>query len=994
MGYPPKIVLLLAVLLFPFAARAQTANVSTNGNANTPAKVEKAAEVLSRARTLYSEEGPKVAFPEFEKALTLFRNERDRLGEAITLGLIGNCYKKFGGFPKALDYLQRALALKRELGERAEAGKTLSHLGLLYWEMGQYPPAIEHFNKAIDLGSELHDRVLEASARNNLGLVYDELGEYRKSLEEYNRALELYRGTNFERGISDTIGNIGGKHLLLGEYGEALRYYQQALEIDERTNLKPGMSLDLQNIALCYVGMGRVPDAIETFDRSIKLANEAGLKKEAADSQKGKGSALVQVGKYTEALNQYRAALQVYEAAGLKQQLIEGLGDLGNLELRLGDAASAEKEFRRALDLSRTINHPRGVTMNLIALGDLEWRRKRYTEARALHRDALARANAAGDQGSAAAAGIQLALSERSLGNLENAANEAQKAADIGRATQAQPIAGEALFALGEIARTGGHQEGALKNFAAAREIAANIANPELSWRVDFGRGQTLESLNQNEAALAAYRSAIKTIEQVRNELREERFRASYIEDKYQVYVALVELLLTLGRADEAFLVSEKLRARSYLDLLSRGQTPLRNPAQRQTETTLKNRIRQLQQNIEAETAKPIPDQKRQVVDLFSRELAEAERNYQNFVDDLRSSEPDYAAARSLSAPTGLEVKKKLSPGTALVEYVLAENSLSIFVLRADGLRAMTVPIDAANLRARVELLRSLMVRHQTEEWKLPAEKLYQVLIAPVEDAGWLRGTERLYLVPHAILHYVPFAALRQTANGRDNLLVDKFVLGYLPAAAALISGSSSTGSSNSMLAMAPANARLQFTQQESRSVSTFFPKHHTLLLGARATESSFKNLAGDYDVIHLATHGYFNKLNPLLSGVLLERDAQDDGRLEVHEIFELQLHAQLVTLSACDTALGSGYFAEVPAGDDIVGLTRAFLFAGSPSVLATLWEVNDRSAVRFMQGFYGQLGKGDKAAALAKVQREMRARGSYRHPYYWASFVMVGSMN
>ncbi|MGI9166062.1 MAG: CHAT domain-containing protein [Pyrinomonadaceae bacterium] len=886
-----------------------------------------------------------MALPEFEKALALFRADKDRLGEAITLGLIGNCYKRFAEFPRALEYLQLALTKKRELGERAEEGKTLSHLGLLYWEMGQYPQAIEHFTRAIGLGNQLNDRILEASSRNNLGLVYDELGEYRRSLDEYNKALELYRGTNFERGVSDTIGNIGGKHLLLGEYGEALRYYQQALAIDERGNLKPGMSLDLQNIALCYIGMGRLPEALESFDRSIRLANEAGLKKEEADSQKGKGSALVQLGKYTEALKQYRQALAVYEKAGLKQQLIEGLGDLGNLELRLGDAASAENEFRRALDLSREINHPRGVTINLIALGDLEWRRKRYTEAGALYRDALARATAAGDQASVAAAGIQLALAERSLGHLENAAREAQKAAEIGRATQARPIQGEALFALGQIARAGGHHEDALKNFAAAREIVTQTGNPELSWRLDFGRGQALESLNQNDAALAEYRSAIKTIEQVRNELREDRFRGGYIEDKYQVYVALVELLLKLGRVDEAFLFAERLRARSYLDLLGRGRAPIRTEAQRQTDATLRNRIKQLQQKIEEETVKPAPDQKRQVFDLFSGELAAAERDYQSFIDDLRSSDPGYASVRALKVSTSAEIVQRLNRGTALIEYVLAENSLSIFVVRPDGLRAMTIPINAANLSARIELLRSLMTRHRTEEWKLPAERLYQTLIAPVEEAGWLQGIESLYLVPHAILHYIPFAALRLPRD-RDQLLVDKYVLAYLPAAAALPLGGSSTIDSNSMLAMAPSSARLQFTQQESRSVSTFFPKRHTLLLGARATESSFKSLAGRYDVIHLATHGYFNKLNPLLSGLLLEADATDDGRLEVHEIFELQLQAQLVTLSACDTALGSGYFAEVPAGDDIVGLTRAFLFAGSPSVLATLWEVNDQSAV------------------------------------------------
>jgi len=143
-----------------------------------------------------------------------------------------------------------------------------------------------------------------------------------------------------------------------------------------------------------------------------------------------------------------------------------------------------------------------------------------------------------------------------------------------------------------------------------------------------------------------------------------------------------------------------------------------------------------------------------------------------------------------------------------------------------------------------------------------------------------------------------------------------------------------------------------------------------------------------------VATHGYFNKFNPLLSGLELEADGREDGRLEVHEILGLRLNARLVVLSACDTALGGGYFAEVPAGDDIVGLTRAFLFAGSPSVVASLWAVNDRSTMRLMSGFYGRLARSGKAGALAAVQRDLIGRGGRdSHPYYWAAFVLVGQM-
>jgi CHAT domain-containing protein len=126
-----------------------------------------------------------------------------------------------------------------------------------------------------------------------------------------------------------------------------------------------------------------------------------------------------------------------------------------------------------------------------------------------------------------------------------------------------------------------------------------------------------------------------------------------------------------------------------------------------------------------------------------------------------------------------------------------------------------------------------------------------------------------------------------------------------------------------------------------------------------------------------------------------LERGRGTDGLLQVHEVMELKLHARLVTLSACDTALGSGYFSEMPAGDEFVGLTRAFMTAGSRAVMATLWEVNDHSTGQFMVDFYRRMPAMGKARALTAAQQAMRAKGGrYSQPYFWAPFVLVGSMN
>ena len=200
------------------------------------------------------------------------------------------------------------------------------------------------------------------------------------------------------------------------------------------------------------------------------------------------------------------------------------------------------------------------------------------------------------------------------------------------------------------------------------------------------------------------------------------------------------------------------------------------------------------------------------------------------------------------------------------------------------------------------------------------------------------------------------------------------------------------------MLTISPERSLLSHASEEAIAVNALFGPDSKALVGKAATESAFKYEAANYSLLHLATHGYFNKFNPLLSGLELEADTTNDGQLELHEILGLHLNADLVTLSACQTGLGSGHFAEIPAGDDFVGLTRAFLYAGSASVMATLWEVDDASTLELMKIFYGGLMKAtkheDKATALAIAQRSFLSSDDYKHPYFWAPFILVGEMS
>ncbi|MHB8654055.1 MAG: CHAT domain-containing protein [Terriglobia bacterium] len=952
------------------------------------AQAPSAEEILAHARQTAAQGDPRAALPEFDRALALYQTQHDPHGEAQTLNAIGNTYENLGDFDKALDYLHRALAIKQELGDRLEEGKTLSNLGLVFWDQADYPKAIEHFNRSLQIAREVKDQKLEGTVLNNLGLVYDEMGEYTRSLDYYKQALEIQRGIHFERGESNTLGNIGGVQLNLGRYRAALPYYQQALEIDERLKLKRGASLDLGNIAQCQIGMGQLGEAVHTFDRALTLAREAGAKKDEADWHKGKGSAYISLGKYDLARAEYRQAVEIYENAGLKQPLIEGLEDDGNLHEQLGDSASAEKDFRRALDLSRSIGHPRGVTASLMSLGDLEWRRKRYAQAAALYQESYARAQDSDDRGAMATSLVSLALALRDQGRLSEARQKAQQALEIARQTGAALTEAQALYALGELALKNKDAQGAIDQYSAGMKIAQTAGNTELEWRLDYGKGQALESLGRDEDAVAAYQQAVEIIEGVRNQLAEERFQAGYIEDKYQVYVALVRLLLKKGKTGQAFLFSEKLRALSFLELVNRNPPPTAN----QKEAELRSRIQELQRAIKEEYEKAPPQRRGAALEMFSRNLAQTERDYQALLDDLRGTQQENAAVRGLTVPSTKQMQSELPADSALIEYIVGDESVSIFVLTKANLRALTVPVKAGDLEAKVELFRGLIAREGGKDWMKPGKSLRHLLIEPVEKDGWLAGVTRVVMVPHGVLQYLPFAALPRLSGAGSRMLVQDYVVDYLPAASALVYAPKTQDPKGNLFALAPSSSRLRFAPQEARSVGSFYPAHSLVLVGAGATKLAFEQQAENFKIIHLAAHGFFDPVNPIFSGVDLQPDKHDDGRLRVYEIFRLHIHARLVTLSACETALGSGYFSEYPAGDDIVGLTRAFLYAGSSSVMASLWEVNDRSTLDFMRSFYSNLQRTDEASALRKAQLAMiESHDRYSQPYFWAPFVLVG---
>jgi CHAT domain-containing protein/Tfp pilus assembly protein PilF len=948
---------------------------------------------LEAAVALYRAEGADRALPEFRHLAAEFANGAQRRNHAAALHYVGESHWRLGQYAEAHRHLDQALAVERAAGDRVGEGKTLNVLGLLAWDEGDYEQATARFREAGSIARSVGDRRLEGASLNNLGLVQDELGEYDTSLDTYQKVLEIYREADFPRGVGDTLGNIGGVYLLLGRFREAQRYYEQALAISERLESKPSMSQDQGNIGLCLLGLGEIDAAIGRFDRAIALASQAGMRQDEAYWIRQKGNGLIQKGRYAEGLAAHRAALLVYENVGAQTELAIGLHDMGRLHLLLGDADSAERYFSRTLDLAREIGLSRGVTQSLLALGDLSFRRRKLDAAASQFEQARQRATGSGERHLAAESLLRLAFVHRERQQIARAEREVDDALAIARDITARSIEAEALLARAELDRRGGRLQEARNGFDAAQAALAKSGDPELLWQIHFGRARTLEALGDRPGAVKSLRAAVTLIESVRSRLQEPRFRSGYVEDKYEVYVELARLQLLLGRTDDAFDTAERLRARNYAELLGGRVAISLSTEERRIEATLRERMRRLRRAIEDERVDERPAHRQRAVDRLSSELLAAERDYQAFLDDRSSAAS--GSTPVMVVPALDNIRRRLARDEALVEYLVGPRSLVTFVVTADHLTATTTEVSRADLSARVALLRDLIQRPGDARWLKPAAGLSALLIDRLEDDGQLRGIRRLYVVPHGVLNYLPFALLGRERVGSPELLVDRYTLVHLPTAAALFHRPAGVVPIQSMLAVAPARSRLRHAPEEARSVHAMFGSGAQLLLGKTATESRFKSLAGEFRVLHLATHGDFNSFSPLMSGLELESDAVDDGLLQIHEILGLSLGAELVTLSACETALGSGYFADVPAADEFVGLTRAFLAAGSATVMATLWEVDDRASVEIMKRFYDRLnrlgGVTHAATALAATQRELRGSRDLGHPYFWAPFILAG---
>lgn len=903
---------------------------------------------------------------------------RDRLRvEAQSLHARGEALRA----PRKQEELREALVLFGQARERwRQAGdvdgevRTLFALGLTQRMLVDLEQALATWQEALRLKDALSDRGLEGVVLGARGLVHQMRGDLTAAEADLQSAAALFRRLGNLSMEGSVIAPGGRLALRLGEFDTALERLQRALEISRLTGNRLSEAVCLNDLGYLYQALGDAPRALPLFEQARALVRALGdERKEAAT-----------------------------------------LSNLARLHAAEGDAAKAQTAFAEALRIYRELGDRYGEALTLVSLGSAEADGRDFSRARESYEAALALHRVVGDRLGEATALSRLAALGIEEGELAGASHLFEESLEIRRRLGHRAGEADALYGLARVRLAEGELE-------TARQFAAGALTIVESLRTGLG------SLEMRASYLGSVHDYYLTEIEVLLRLHE---RAAHAQDPQHPQNPGFDRL--------ALESAERARARSLLDLLGPSPAGLR----RDIEPALAEKERSLRRLLAAKGEQQIrllarahdPEQ----AAAAARQIEELTRDYDLVRAEIGTKGPRLAELLRPRTLTSREIQALLDEKTLLLEYTLgAERSYLWLVSRDDvsvHVLAGRAEIESAarRLHGRLGAFPPRVAEDAAADWQAEAALLSRLVLGPV--AASLRQ-QRLAIVADGALQYVPFgvlglegipllrdhevvslpsasalAVLRDSRRPRSSPAGTVAVLAdpVFDAADARIAGrarAAPPAEREPALARSARDAeadggrfhlaRLPFSRIEAREILSLVPASRRLaaLDFDASLDTALGPELGRFRIVHFATHGLLNSVHPELSGIVLslvDRSGREQpGFLSLSGVFDLQLDADLVVLSGCQTALGKEVRAE-----GLIGLTRGFLYAGASAVVASLWKVDDAATAEFMRRFYGSLLGPEAlspAAALRRAQLEMRTQRRWQHPYFWAAFVLQG---
>jgi len=975
-----------------------------------------AAGVLREIGTAHGNSGQlDSARMELDICLRIYHALQEKTLEAHTLGgmaanfLNRETVKSFtiatGLFLKAADLYKNVSEKELERSAKENAGMSIYLMGLHLYGTNDSDNAVAVLESAHKMFSELGATSRLADTAKVLGFILQAKQKLREALVYLKEARELFHNLSDKQEEALVINNIGRALLELGDHYQAINILREGLAVGERVadsyQRKEVVEGLLTNLGEAYNLTSDFENAMSYYQQALKFVREGceRPKEKEAALLNNIGSIFDQIGDVDSSIDYLEQARKLYVDDPDVMQFDRD-SELGAILSGLGVAYAKKKDPVRAIGLLeeslklRKGKFPPGETATTLNLGMLYRDQGKDVQAIAFTRDAIKLSK---DNGFRLLEGV-------SLNNLAGLLIEEKK------------------------------YDEALTTLNSALTISDDTQNDDLKSDVLYHLGDLNEEQGKLIDAVNYYQKSVTASEQVRRRAGVGTFKETYFERTVGTYGKIAGLLLALDRPIEAFSYAERSKARSLLDLLNEAQAALKkgtDPKLIEEEDGLHAKLELILSALEsghsAEELVTLKQGKREI----ENQLIVTEQQ-------IRKNNPRYGALKN---PKLADVKSiqqiVLKPDEVLVEYLQKDNELYVFIIGKDGFATQTIKVSQAIIAQQVAaLLKPLRSGDPQNVNQSLSYSLYQGVFQPLEEkitrVNGNRAAQSLIIVPDGVLFYLPFEVLPRTATGTNNgtpddasnLMLSKYSLRYAPSASMLMTEVPHPSSSftKDLLAFAPfidertnqkppaervsdnplanrvAGGRdavantLPYSRGEIESISALFGKSDTKY-GTDALKTYFKSNSQGVHYLHLATHGYLDATHPMYSGVLFS-----DGMLRTHEIFNLSLDADLVVLSACETGLG-----DLKRGEGVIGLSRAFFSAGTPSLVVSLWNVADPSTAALMKRFYRNLTAGSmtKAQALREAKLWM-IKNSYhtdqlgnvtRHypPYYWAPFILIG---
>jgi len=879
--------------------------------------------------------------------------------------------------------------------------------------------AFRLYDSAREVAVQLKDQKRLAKTYYNIARSHSGLGNYDKATDAYLQSQKAFEAAASERDVIYILSDLGIISLLQERYADAREYSDASISLAERlkNSTAPagawpdafGIAGSLRTLAELSLRNGDINQAISQFHSAVNLLNELNRDRSydfyVTETYAGFGRVYTSAGDHVKAL----AALESARQTATTEQIPKVLNSLGYLYMEQEDYAQADAQFHQTLKIYRSTKNQKDELRVLLNLGVVQQRQGKYGEALALFRQSLdgATVTKVVDVEIAALEGIGVVLTAQS--RFDDALQALNKGLTIARETQDKMRQTELLWRTAQTYHQMQDQARAEQFAQDAAVLARAMHLPKLIFLATAMLGDAYAANNKTELAIKTLKDSIDELETLRDRVagREEGLQL-FFENKVGPYYSLVMLLTAQGKTFEALLYAERAKGRVLLDAVSDGKSDLPNvltETERSEEQQLIKKISDINQRIRSQLAEDTRTQN----ELYSQ-LDAARLELASFKDRTYVVHPELRLRSGVAQALTLPSLKTLTASTdlAYLEYVVTDRKVGIFIVKRSrvanesGVRYFSLPVNVDELRQKVNKFHSMLAARNPNHRTLSRE-LYHLLIEPVADE--LQNVRTVCIVPDGFLWTLPFQAL--TTNG-GNYLVEQYALYYAPSLSVLHEMNDrtrQTSSSRSLIAFGnPVIGRdeklnkdlcpLPEAETEVAEVAaTASSKVKKVLVGRDADEKSFKAFAPDYATIHLATHGVLDNRDPLYSHLLLTKtdgDIENDGSLEAREIMNMRLNADLAVLSACETGNG-----RISPGEGVIGMSWAFFVAGTRSMVVSQWRVNSASTSMLMTNFYQALARKPKTANKSEALREASLRllqdPQYRHPFYWAGFVLLG---